>query len=137
MGKHRRPRRDPSSPYRSGLEDAVVASLQARGVPFLYEAKVLEYVVPETKHRYTPDFVITTASGHTLYVETKGLWELADRKKMKLVCEQNPDLDIRMVFQRASNKIRKGSQTTYATWCERHLAIPWAEGDIPTAWIEE
>jgi len=125
------------SSYRSGLEGKVAASLQARGVAFLYEARVLHYIVPESGHRYTPDFIITTASGKVLYIETKGLWELADRKKMKLVVQQHPDKDIRMVFQRPHNAIRKGSKTTYAAWCDKHLAIPWAKGDIPTAWIEE
>jgi len=45
-------------------------------------------------------------------------------------------LDIRFVFLRASNKIYKGSKTTYAAWCERH-GFEWAEGSIPTDWYKK
>lgn len=122
---------------RSGLEDRIEASLQARGVDYVYEELVLEWLPSVKPRRYTPDFVITTRSGKEIVVEVKGYWDLEDRKKMKDVVEQHPDLDIRMVFQRASTKIRRGSPTSYADWCDKHLGIPWAEGDIPDAWLEE
>jgi hypothetical protein len=123
--------------WRSGLEERVGDSLTARGVPFRFEDETLEYLVPAVVRKYTPDFIITTASGKTIYVETKGRWTREDRAKMAIVIQQHPDKDIRMVFQRANTKIAKRSKTTYAAWCEKHLGVPWAEGDIPDAWIEE
>ena len=59
-----------------------------------------------------------------------------DRKKHLLVKEQNPELDIRLVFQSAKSKLRKGSKTTYADYCDKH-GIRWAEKIIPQAWIDE
>ncbi len=123
--------------FRSGLEEDVASSLQARGVPYLFETVTLHYCVPESCHRYTPDFKIKCASGKEVLIETKGRWLPADRKKMKLVIEQHPDLDIRMVFNNPNQRITKTSKTTYAAWCDRHLGIPWAKGDIPDAWILE
>ena len=32
-------------------------------------------------------------------------------------------------------KIRKGSKTTYADFCEKH-GIVWAEKEIPTDWLK-
>ena len=55
---------------------------------------------------------------------------------MLLVKKQHPELDIRFVFVRASNKIYKGSKTSYAAWCERYDFI-WAEGSIPTDWYKK
>ena len=123
--------------WRSGLEERTAASLEARGVPFEYEELTLEYVEPERKRKYTPDFVITTRTGKKIIVETKGRWLRADRLKMQLVIQQHPKLDIRFVFQNPNTRISKGSKTTYADWCQTKLGSRWAKGDIPDAWILE
>lgn len=123
--------------WRSGLEERVADSLSARRVLFEYETETLEYLVPAVVRRYTPDFIVHTKSGKVIYVETKGRWTREDRAKMAIVIQQHPDKDIRMVFQNPNTKIAKGSKTTYAAWCEKHLGVPWAKGDIPDAWIEE
>ena len=123
--------------YRSGLEKRVAASLTVRGAEHSYESVRIRWVQPETSHIYTPDFEVVTASGKTILVELKGRWVQKDRAKMKQVVQQHPDLDIRMVFQAPTAKIYKGSATTYAQWCSKHLGIPWAKGDVPTAWLEE
>lgn len=123
--------------WRSGLEERTAESLRARGVPFEYEKLTLTYVEPERIRKYTPDFVITTASGKKIIVETKGLWQRADRLKMQLVVQQHPHLDIRFVFQNPNARISKASRTTYATWCQKNLAALWAKGDIPDAWLLE
>jgi hypothetical protein len=51
-----------------------------------------------------------------------------------LIKEQHPDLDIRLLFQNAYNKIRKGSKTTYAMWCEKK-GILYAHKQIPKQWL--
>jgi hypothetical protein len=53
-----------------------------------------------------------------------------------LIKEQHPNLDIRFLFQNANNKIRKGSKTTYAQWCEKN-DIKWCEKIIPDTWLKE
>jgi len=39
---------------------------------------------------------------------------------MLLVISQHPDKKFLMVFPSPTNKIRKGSKTTYADWCNKH-----------------
>lgn len=129
-------RRTPQS-WRSGLEEGNAALLRSRGIFFTYEQRKLKWL-PEVKFRtYTPDFEITTRSGKKIIVETKGYWTTDDRQKMRCVVQQHPDLDIRIVFQNPNAKIRKGSKTTYADWCQKFLGIPWAAKLIPDAWLEE
>ena len=102
--------------FRSGLEDKVSASLLARGVTnFTYEKHTLRYTIPARVTRYTADFVL--ANG--IVVETKGLWDSTDRKKIGLVREQFPDLDLRLVFSNPNAKITKGSKTSYADICTK------------------
>lgn len=118
--------------YRSGLEKTIQLQLEDLDLKPNYESVKLPYTVPETKHTYTPDFPV---SPH-IFIETKGLWTLEDRKKMLLLVEQHPEISFRMVFSRASQKIKKGSKTSYADFCDKH-GIKWADKSIPFEWIEE
>ena len=117
--------------YRSGFELAVSQQLTNSSISFEYEVTAVTYTKPETKHKYTVDFTLPNG----ILVETKGRWTLEDRKKMVLVKEQHPELDIRMVFQSANTKIRKGSKTTYSDYCDKH-GIIWAEKKIPESWLK-
>lgn len=118
--------------YRSKFEESIGDSVRARGFEERYEKIKMSYTVPERAATYTPDWDL----GNGVIVEAKGRLTAADRKKMLLVKAANPGADIRFVFQRASNPIRKGSKTTYAAWCDQH-GFPWAEGNIPTSWLKE
>ena len=69
-------------------------------------------------------------------IETKGRWTTEDRKKHLLIKDQHPELDIRFVFQNPKGKIRKGSKTTYADYCDKH-GILWADKEIPNEWLLE
>ena len=114
--------------FRSRLEEQVSDLLCELGIDYEYEPTKVSYQI---QHFYTPDFLLP----NHVYLETKGYWDAADRRKMKAVKEQNPDLDIRMVFQNPYNKISKKSKTTYAQWCERH-GIPWTSWvNIPMEWL--
>lgn len=124
-------KRRPEDRGRSGYERKVMEYLESQGVEYGYETDYVHYTVPETKRRYIPDFRI----GNT-FIESKGLFTAAERKKMKLVLEQNPDLKIKMLFQR-DNAIRRGSKTKYSTWCIKH-GIDFAispKGTVPARWI--
>lgn len=118
--------------FRSSLEDRIIAELTALNVQFTYETMKLKYVVPAKNHVYTPDIIL----GNGIIVEIKGYLDLESRKKMQLVIEQHPELDIRFVFQKASKPITKNSKTTYGDWCDK-LNIKWAEGSIPKEWLNE
>lgn len=130
--------------YRSGLEDSVAEQLKAYGAPFEYEAYKIKYVVPEKVHTYTPDFTLTTQSGNLIYVETKGIWDSQDRFKHLLIKQQQPELDIRFVFQNSKAKIRKGSKTTYADICNgagrapfKNVTWLYADKHVPLSWLRE
>ena len=117
-----------TSKYRSGLEEKVADLLTELGISYEYESTKVPYVI---QHHYTPDFVLPNYT----YLETKGYWDAADRRKILAVKKANPEIDIRMVFQSPFNKISKKSKTTYAQWCDRH-DIPWtAYHNIPLDWL--
>lgn len=117
--------------FRSGYEREVCGKLDDLGVDFEYETKNLYYEVSEQR-KYTPDVILPNG----IILELKGRFSAADRKKMLLVIHQHPTLDIRMVFQRHTNKLFKGSKTTYSEWCDKHN-IKWASKTIPIEWIKE
>jgi hypothetical protein len=102
------------------------------GVPFDFEQFYIKYVVPAREAKYTPDFVLRNG----IIIETKGIWEVDDRKKHLLIREQYPTLDIRLVFSSSKSKIYKGSPTSYGDFCTKH-GIPFADKLIPLAWLKE
>ena len=117
-----------TSKFRSGLEEQVANLLSNLGVSYEYESCKVPYTI---QHHYCPDFILPN---HVL-LETKGYWDAADRRKIKAVKKDNPELDLRMVFQAPFNKISKKSKTTYAMWCEKH-DIPWTSfHNIPMEWL--
>ena len=118
--------------YRSGFEHKVADQLTEAKIKYKYENTVINYIKPETKHTYTIDFTLPNG----ILVETKGRWVLEDRKKHLLIKEQHPELDIRIVFQNSKGKIRKGSKTTYADFCDKNDII-WADKQIPETWYRE
>ena len=114
--------------FRSGLEEKVADLMVELGVKYEYESTKVPYQI---QHNYTPDFILPNG----VALECKGYWEPADRRKIKAVKQQHPDLDLRMVFQSPFNKISKGSKTTYAKWCEKN-DIPWTSfANIPIEWL--
>ena len=117
--------------YRSGLEDVISKDLKKRGVDFGYETVKIKWQLIESK-TYTPDFILPNG----IIIESKGRFVPDDRKKHLKVREQNPELDIRFVFSNSRNKIRKGSKTTYAMWCEKNN-FKYADKRIPDEWINK
>ena len=118
--------------YRSGFENKVASALSEQRVKFGYEVTQIQYIKPETQHKYTVDFTLPNG----ILIETKGRWTMEDRKKHILIKKQHPELDIRFVFQNPKGKIRKGSKTTYSDFCDKN-GILWADKDIPAEWLLE
>lgn len=118
--------------YRSGLEVAVARYLEENKVPFEYETLRLKYVVPEQVKTYTPDIILPNG----IILELKGEFKSADRTKMKAVKAAHPDLDIRLVFSNANQKITTKSKTTHAAWAEQN-GFPFAHKLPPTEWFNE
>lgn len=122
----------PSHGHRSGLEDKVAAQLKAYDNSENYECGYIEYVIPATVHKYTPDFIMKNG----IIIECKGIWETKDRQKHLFIRNQYPNLDIRFVFSNPKDKLYKGSDTTYADWCDKH-GFKWATKVIPADWFKE
>lgn len=118
--------------YRSGLEDKIARQLESKGIRVMYEEWSIPYVVPASKHKYTPDIILPNG----IIIEAKGLWEADDRKKHLLIREQFPELDVRLVFSSSRSKLYKGSNTSYAEFCEKH-GIKFADKLIPVEWLKE
>lgn len=133
------------SRYRSSLEKKVAEQLYDAGVSYEYEPRNVTFTVPERKAKYLADFWCgPTADGkQTIIIEAKGRFghkfgNGADvRHRLILAKEQNPDLDIRLVFENANLKIGKGSKTTYAKWASDH-GFKWSDkGVVPSSWLKE
>jgi len=118
--------------YRSGLEVRNAQRLDENGHDYDYEPFKLPFVQPAKPRTYLPDFVLPNG----IIIDTKGRWETADRQKFKMIVEQHPALDIRMVFSNPNQRIGKASPTTYAIYATR-LGLPFAKEFIPQAWIDE
>ena len=119
-----------TSKYRSKFEAGIAASLEQRSVPFSYEPIVLDYVI---QAKYKPDLIL----GNGIVVELKGFFSAQDRRKMLCVKEQHPELDIRMCFQNAKDKISRARKSiTYGAWATRH-GFKWASGTIPEDWYAQ
>ena len=114
--------------FRSGLEERVADLLVDLGVKYEYESTKVPYVI---QHNYTPDFILPNG----VWLECKGYWDSKDRKKIKEVIKQNPDIDLRMVFQAPYNTISKKSKTTYASWCEKLGIKCCSFATIPVDWL--
>jgi hypothetical protein len=117
--------------WRSGFELNINEHLKQKGIEGEYEKHVIKYIIPESNHKYTPDFKLPNG----IFIESKGRFMLDDQKKHILIRAQHPDLDIRFVFQNSKAKIRKGSKTTYADWCAKH-GFMFADKTIPDAWLK-
>lgn len=129
--------------YHSGFEELIAAQLEAAGVKFKYEDKAYNYFLPvyqsvckecgskdvQKKHRYTPDFFLENG----VVLEVKGYFKTKDRKILKAMREQHPEIDLRAVFL-YDNKLNKKSETRYSDWCKQN-DIQYAIKKVPPEWI--
>jgi hypothetical protein len=130
---------------RSGFENRIQKKLELIcGIRFEYEDRKYTYTKLICRHckepallgTYTPDFnFYSSTSGLYLFtVEAKGKFDGADRSKLLAVRKANPDIDLRILFQR-DQAICKGSKTLYSTWCIKHNFEYHFGEDLPLRWI--
>jgi len=117
--------------FKSGLEESISNQIDSKGIIVSYESEKIPYIIPASKHTYNPDFKLPNG----IFVETKGRFVPADRKKHLLIKEQHPELDIRFVFTSSKNKISKNSKTSYADWCDKNGFL-YADKFIPEEWFK-
>ena len=117
--------------FRSGLEEAIASELDTKQIEYKFEKLKLSYVKPQKIHTYTPDFYLIK---NNIYIETKGYFTSQDRQKMRLIKEQHPDLDIRIIFSNSKTRISKKSNTTYGMWCDKY-GFKYADRHVPEGWL--
>jgi len=136
MPKTKRHRRNK---YRSGLERNVAGYLTEKGIKFEFESLKVPFTQPAAERVYIPDFIVKKGRRVVCIIETKGKLDSDGRKKLLWVKEQHPNLKLKILFQYANNRIRKGSKTTYANWADKH-GFEWAEWNpetgIPPKWLK-
>ena len=90
-----------------------------------YESEVLHYL-----NNYYPDFTVRR-NGTRFFVETKGYFRPKDRSKMRLVKEFNPEIDLRIIFQKDNYYT---PTMNYSKWAEKN-GIQYAIGsDFKKTW---
>ncbi|WP_368508126.1 hypothetical protein [Bradyrhizobium lupini] len=138
--------------FRSGLEKKVAEQLEKAGVAYAHEAKWVRYIVPEREAKYLPDFCFDTEKEVCpIIIEAKGRFgggnprfkqsnsgdSAKERQKLILLKEQHPELDIRLVFERASSPIYPKSPTSQGKWATDH-GFKWSDkGIVPQEWLDE
>lgn len=121
------------SAFRSKFEQQIADWLTKRGITYEYEKCKLSYLVPEVKRTYIVDWQI--ADNKNIIYESKGRLTSHDRKKMLLVKEAHPEVEIRFIFMNSTVKIRKGSKTSYGDWATKN-GFEWCDfrKGIPKKW---
>ena len=144
---------------RSGFEEKVKKFLQKLKQKFSYEKAKLPYTIPAKEANYIPDFVLGVSKNSLtkkdlkgkIVIEAKGRFTLQDRRKMLLVKEKHPDLDIRIVLQSDNylTKLTKKQKQKkkqnipfkkdrYSDWCKKHGFKYHVDkdGKIPKEWLD-
>lgn len=117
---------------RNKFEQKIVDQCTKQGVQFGYEISRIHYVMEKL---YIPDITIIRGPNKFRYIEIKGYFDQAAQAKMKAMKKSNPGIDIRFVFTDSSKPIRKGSEMTYADWCDK-WGFKHAEIEIPEKWFK-
>ena len=117
--------------YRSGLELDTAVFLSECQKEVRYEKLKIEW--EDLKYRtYTPDFELDNG----IIIETKGIFNAADRRKHLEIQRQHPKLDIRFVFSNSNSRLYKGSKSRYSDWCNKY-GFKWSHRLIPKVWLLE
>lgn len=112
---------------RNGFEDAVIRKGKKQKRNFAYEADKIPYSMV-VSGVYNPDLTVYDSEGKIIrYIELKGYFRPDAKKKMIAVKKTNPDLDIRIVFQKYDIKNER--------WCKRH-GFTFCVGEVDPEWWE-
>ena len=105
--------------YRSMGEVRYAANLKQNGLRFTYESDKVNYQYDPQK--YIVDFTIPIGThDEKIFIEYKGKLDGPTRKKMNAIKKSNPDIDLRIVFEKPNNKLYRGAKMRYWEWAERH-----------------
>ena len=83
------------------------------------------------RRTYTPDFFLPNG----IIIEVKGRLTTHDRKVLLGTRDNNPELDLRIIFDK-NNRLYKGAKTRYADWAGRKGFKYSLKGEVPKEWIK-
>ena len=125
---------------KSILEVEIAAELDRLGVKWQYEPHEYKYHMCvnwchdcDVKFQtYTPDFWLPKQK---IYLECKGKMTLDTRKKMIAVKHHNPELEVKMIFGYAKNKLSTAKKATrYWQWAENEN-FDWSDKEVKKEWV--
>lgn len=111
-----------SSP-RNKFEQRINTSLRRAKIKYKYESEKIAYILA---CHYIPDFIIDTPTGK-LYLECKGYLRPEDKRKLRAVKKQHPEMDIRLLFY--------AEKAEYVKWCVKN-GFRYAFEKIPKDWLD-
>lgn len=112
---------------RSSFEERMIPVVREFDPGCIYEPHKLYFT-----STYVPDLLLSNG----IYIELKGRLRPDDEVKLLGVIRDNPNIDLRIVFQNANNKCERRKKMRYRDWADKH-GIKWAHGSIPLHWIRE
>lgn len=112
--------------YGKKFESKVLEELRENKVSFTFEGLKLSYTVVAT---YKPDIVLPNG----VIIEVKTFLPYDEQRKLRAVKESNPDLDIRLLFEKPDKKL-PNSTLTHGEWATKY-GFKWTEGRVPAEWI--
>lgn len=115
--------------FRSGFERTLDTQLRSSEAEYRYEDTKIPYILDGI---YNPDFHLLSSD---IFIEAKGVLTPEDRRKLRAVKDQHPEIDLRLVFMNAQGRISHG-RITNAEWARRNGFV-WADGIIPEEWLNE
>lgn len=109
--------------YRSKFEASMASEL--KDLKLKYENSKFEYIIPATKHTYTPDFQVSK----DIFIETKGLFSSQDRQKALYIQQQHPNITVIFLFMNPNLKlgVRLG---TCLEWCQKRNIPAFGKNDL-------
>lgn len=108
---------------RNSFEKDIEKQIKNKGAKVSYEPEKIPYT-----SYYIPDFLVVPKSKRkkSFYLECKGFFRREHKTKMTNFKRSNPDIDLRIIFQRFNKKDIK--------WSEKNKFL-YAIKDIPKEWL--
>jgi len=103
--------------YRSIGEVRFKALCNIHKLKLSYEIKTVSY--QHKPQKYTADFTFVRPK-REIHLEYKGKLDTITRKKLLSVKRCNPDMELRLVFEKPNNFLYKGAKTRYWQWAEKN-----------------
>ena len=111
--------------YRGSMQEKLAACLKRHKLTFSYELYAVPYVIPAVTQYLKTEFAVECKDGHLMNIFMAEHFTLGRMRELELVKDQQPHLDIRIIFSNPEATLLN-SITTYSEWCDER-GILWAQ----------